>query len=149
MTTRRSGWVLAMALGVLASAGVASAEVPCADDVKKLCADVPVGGGKIQACLKAHDAQLSAGCKQQLEDRRARRGLPLRHRPLLLGHDAGRRPHRRLSAEASRRALPRVQGPHEEGPGALIVRSARSVPRLRIRSAFHRVHLPLRAALRC
>jgi hypothetical protein len=36
----------------------------CAQDVQKLCANVPAGGGRIIACLKQHQDQVSDGCKQ-------------------------------------------------------------------------------------
>ena len=36
----------------------------CAQDVQKLCANVPSGGGRIFACLKQHQDQVSDGCKQ-------------------------------------------------------------------------------------
>jgi len=36
----------------------------CAQDVQKLCANVPSGGGRIIACLKEHQDQVSDGCKQ-------------------------------------------------------------------------------------
>jgi hypothetical protein len=36
----------------------------CAQDVQKLCADVAAGGGRILACLKQHQDQVSDGCKQ-------------------------------------------------------------------------------------
>jgi hypothetical protein len=36
----------------------------CAQDVQKLCANVPAGGGRIIACLKQHQDQVSTGCKQ-------------------------------------------------------------------------------------
>ena len=35
----------------------------CADDVKKLCADVKPGGGRIHACLKKNRDQVSEGCR--------------------------------------------------------------------------------------
>jgi hypothetical protein len=38
----------------------------CAGDVQRLCADVPSGGGRIIACLKQHQDQVSAGCKQAI-----------------------------------------------------------------------------------
>ncbi|MDR3678174.1 MAG: cysteine rich repeat-containing protein [Acidobacteriota bacterium] len=38
----------------------------CAGDVQKLCAGVPSGGGRIIACLKQHQAEVSDGCKQAL-----------------------------------------------------------------------------------
>jgi Golgi apparatus protein 1 len=67
MTTGLGGG-LAVLLGVCALAGVAGAEVPCASDVKKLCADVPAGGGKIQTCLKDHAKELSPDCQKHLDD---------------------------------------------------------------------------------
>src|SRR5882724_5663429 len=36
----------------------------CAQDVQKLCANVPAGGGRIIACLKQHQDQVSDSCKQ-------------------------------------------------------------------------------------
>jgi hypothetical protein len=36
----------------------------CAADVKKLCADVTPGGGRIIQCLKEHKDEVSDGCKQ-------------------------------------------------------------------------------------
>ena len=38
----------------------------CAQDVQKLCANVPSGGGRILACLKQHQDQVSDGCKQSV-----------------------------------------------------------------------------------
>lgn len=37
---------------------------PCAADFEKLCKDVKPGGGRLLACLKQHEAELSATCKQ-------------------------------------------------------------------------------------
>jgi hypothetical protein len=68
MTMRRSGVGIAAVLGVVACATVAGAETPCAVDVQKHCANVPSGGGKIQACLKEHAADLSADCKKHLDE---------------------------------------------------------------------------------
>ncbi|MDE3019011.1 MAG: cysteine rich repeat-containing protein [Nitrospirota bacterium] len=36
----------------------------CEADYKKLCPDVRMGGGRIVRCLKEHDADLSAPCRQ-------------------------------------------------------------------------------------
>lgn len=49
-----------------AQSGQAAADVraACAQDVQKLCANVPSGGGRILACLKQHQDQVSDGCKQ-------------------------------------------------------------------------------------
>ena len=38
----------------------------CAQDVQKLCANVPAGGGRIIACLKQHQDQVSDSCKQAI-----------------------------------------------------------------------------------
>ena len=67
MTTRRSGMGLAALVAVVACAGIARAEVPCAADVQKHCATVPAGSGKIQACLKEHAADLSPECTKHLD----------------------------------------------------------------------------------
>jgi len=45
---------------------------PCAADIEKFCKDVQPGGGRIIKCLKEHEVQLSAGCKEQLEQRKPR-----------------------------------------------------------------------------
>jgi len=38
----------------------------CGADVQALCAGVPPGGGRIIACLKQHQAEVSDGCKQAI-----------------------------------------------------------------------------------
>ena len=58
--------VLATAIVLLAFSAAAAAEPPCLADVQKFCADTPAGGGKIQACLEAHEAELSGPCKQRV-----------------------------------------------------------------------------------
>ncbi len=45
---------------------LADARAACASDVQKLCAGVPSGGGRIIACLKQHQAEVSDGCKQAI-----------------------------------------------------------------------------------
>ena len=45
---------------------MADAQAACAGDVQKLCAGVPSGGGRIVACLKQHQAEVSDGCKQAI-----------------------------------------------------------------------------------
>lgn len=39
---------------------------PCREDVQKLCPEVKPGEGRIIACLKAHQAALSAQCQEKL-----------------------------------------------------------------------------------
>ncbi|HEY8925769.1 MAG TPA: hypothetical protein VIU64_15385 [Polyangia bacterium] len=46
----------------------------CADDAAKLCAGVEAGGGKLARCLRTHEAELSAPCKDALEAGAGRAG---------------------------------------------------------------------------
>ncbi len=39
---------------------------PCDEDVAKFCKDVQPGGGGIIKCLKDHESDLSAGCKEDI-----------------------------------------------------------------------------------
>jgi OOP family OmpA-OmpF porin len=39
----------------------------CSKEVNTLCADVPMGGGRVMNCLFDHENQLSAGCKQAID----------------------------------------------------------------------------------
>jgi hypothetical protein len=39
---------------------------PCAEDVAKFCKDVQPGGGRLAQCLKEHEKELSAACKQHI-----------------------------------------------------------------------------------
>jgi hypothetical protein len=43
---------------------LAQLRAACADDAQKLCAGVPLGGGRMVGCLKEHKDQLSNGCRQ-------------------------------------------------------------------------------------
>jgi hypothetical protein len=54
-------------LAALMTLGVARAQDACKADVEKLCAGIPQGGGRIAACLKANEAQVSPACKQQVQ----------------------------------------------------------------------------------
>jgi hypothetical protein len=49
-------------LAVTHLAGVARAVTPCDADIKKFCEAVPVGSGRVQACLKEHTKELSPEC---------------------------------------------------------------------------------------
>jgi len=42
---------------------VAQAGKPCADDIKKLCAGIQPGEGRIKACIKSHLTDLSPTCQ--------------------------------------------------------------------------------------
>ena len=48
-------------------------EAACNADYKKLCSNVVPGGGRIIACMKAKDSQLSAGCRTALQDEEKKR----------------------------------------------------------------------------
>ncbi|MCC6967665.1 MAG: cysteine rich repeat-containing protein [Nitrospira sp.] len=41
----------------------------CADDVKKLCAGVKAGEGRIMQCLRAHTQELSPACADMMQQR--------------------------------------------------------------------------------
>jgi hypothetical protein len=41
---------------------------PCTDDVSKFCKEVKPGGGRIAACLKEHEKDLSPACKKGIEE---------------------------------------------------------------------------------
>ena len=67
MAGMRSGFVILLALLLSGSAAVAQqAGKPCAGDIKKLCADVQPGEGRIKACIKSHFADLSDTCQDRL-----------------------------------------------------------------------------------
>jgi gas vesicle protein len=38
----------------------------CKEDATKLCKDTKPGGGKIMQCLKQHEGELSAACKEKM-----------------------------------------------------------------------------------
>jgi hypothetical protein len=40
---------------------------PCADDAAKFCKDVKPGGGRMAACLKEHEKDLTPACQQRTE----------------------------------------------------------------------------------
>ena len=62
----RSGFVILTALLLSGSAAVAQTGKPCADDIKKLCAGIQPGEGRIKACIKSHMAELSDPCKDAM-----------------------------------------------------------------------------------
>jgi hypothetical protein len=47
--------------------GAAGADTPCAADIQKLCSDVAAGGGRIQACLKQNETQVSQACRAKID----------------------------------------------------------------------------------
>ena len=63
----RSGLVIMAAL--LLSASVAAAQPagpPCAGDIKKLCAGIQPGEGRLKACIKSHLTELSQTCEDRV-----------------------------------------------------------------------------------
>ena len=63
----RSGLVIMAAL--LLSASVAAAQQagpPCAGDIKKLCAGIQPGEGRLKACIKSHLTELSQTCEDRV-----------------------------------------------------------------------------------
>ena len=42
------------------------ARAACETDVQNLCAGVPAGGGRVIACLKQHQSEVSSGCKSAI-----------------------------------------------------------------------------------
>jgi hypothetical protein len=74
--------LIALAFFLVSSAGVVLAadqahgsdpRSACKDDVEKLCPGVQPGGGRIVACLKQNEAQLSAACKDAAAKARQRK----------------------------------------------------------------------------
>jgi hypothetical protein len=45
----------------------------CRDDAQRLCEGIKPGGGKIVQCLKQHEAELTAECKEQMKKPRGRK----------------------------------------------------------------------------
>jgi hypothetical protein len=56
-------WVIA---SLLLALGSARAEDACRADVERLCQGIAPGGGRLMACLRANQAQVSPACKAQL-----------------------------------------------------------------------------------
>lgn len=44
----------------------------CHDDAEKLCGDVKAGHGRIMKCMKEHREELSAGCKAEVKEVKAK-----------------------------------------------------------------------------
>jgi hypothetical protein len=66
--------VLASLVAAALAAPLASgaAPHPCKPDVERLCQGIPQGGGRIAACLKSHEADLSPACRDHLAVARER-----------------------------------------------------------------------------
>jgi hypothetical protein len=64
----RARWAAVLFAGALVAAAGAGARRggPCADDAARLCAHVPSGDGRVAACLRAHEQDLSVACRNAL-----------------------------------------------------------------------------------
>jgi hypothetical protein len=70
MKSLRMVTTMAAVFGVMCSARpvFAHEEGACKADVQKFCGDVKPGGGAIKDCMKAHQADLSQGCKDNMAE---------------------------------------------------------------------------------
>ena len=76
--------VLAIAALGLSAAAALAADQPsssgpraaCKADVEKFCPGVQPGGGRIAACLKQNEAQVSTGCKNAVAKARQSKAPP-------------------------------------------------------------------------
>jgi hypothetical protein len=59
-------FIATLLLTIAAVEALASYSGPCAEDIGKQCGGIKPGGGKITACLKAHEAGLTSACKEEL-----------------------------------------------------------------------------------
>ena len=74
---RRSinGAVIIVVAGMLLWAATevfAQGRGPCAEDAAKYCKDVQPGQGRMAQCLKEHENELSAACKEHIVQRKQR-----------------------------------------------------------------------------
>ena len=60
------GSSIVVVLSLFALPFSARAEDPCKVDANNQCKNIPPGGGRIIACLKAHETDLSLPCKEKL-----------------------------------------------------------------------------------
>ena len=56
-----------LAIPEIAFAAEPVTQKPCADEIEKFCKDVRLGEGRIVQCLKDHDAELSAVCRDKVK----------------------------------------------------------------------------------
>ena len=63
---------LAAVFAVSMVSAAAHAANACKDDMAKFCASEKPGDGRVAACLKTHEAELSAGCKAQEAEMKAK-----------------------------------------------------------------------------
>ncbi len=46
----------------------------CKSDVERLCKGIEPGGGRIKACLKEHENEMSVGCAKALQELKKSKG---------------------------------------------------------------------------
>jgi len=66
MAGMRSGLVILTTLMLSGSVAVAQLAGPCTGDIKKLCAGIQPGKGRIKACIKSHLTDLSPTCEDRV-----------------------------------------------------------------------------------
>jgi hypothetical protein len=66
MAGMRSGLVILTTLLLSGSVAVAQLAGPCTGDIKKLCAGIQPGKGRIKACIKSHLTDLSPTCEDRV-----------------------------------------------------------------------------------
>ena len=66
--------IMSVVFGLMTTAHpvMAHEEGACREDVKKFCGDVKPGGGAVMDCMKSHQADLSAGCKENMSEGKAK-----------------------------------------------------------------------------
>jgi Cysteine rich repeat len=64
--------VLGFVFWTVPAAAAAAQDKVCADDARRLCSDVQAGRGNVMNCLKAHEADLSAACKDRIQAAQSR-----------------------------------------------------------------------------
>lgn len=72
---------LGLALALPAGAAEKAGKGPCAEDAAKFCKGVEPGGGRVAACLKEHEKQLSQACVEK----RAKAAEKRKHRKEAFG----------------------------------------------------------------
>ncbi len=73
MKKKRNTWFTFMAIAFCMTLGFgadvyAQGGGACAEDIAKFCKDLQPGGGRIAKCLKDHEKELSATCKEEVAE---------------------------------------------------------------------------------
>ncbi len=65
---RRTSALVWLVIAAALVPGAARGALPCEADIQKFCANVPVGGGRIQSCLEEHAKEISPACGARTKD---------------------------------------------------------------------------------